>query len=79
MTTEGGTVHFDLAGEPYLAGLCGNCLAQLVHQHEGGLVLHGQVARELHCRKPFEAFTNRQIARADRRRRACARRRSCLT
>ncbi len=62
MTTKLSAVDLNLASKPPLGGLVRHRLAQLVHQDKGGLVLDIEIAAELHADKPFEAFTNRQIA-----------------
>jgi hypothetical protein len=47
MAAEIGAVHFDEVGELHICGLCRHRLAQLVQEHEGGLVLHIEIAGEL--------------------------------
>lgn len=49
MSAKRGTIHFDQALETRLMRLCRHRLAKLVHQNEGRLVLHIQIARKLHC------------------------------
>ena len=47
MAAECGTIQLDGTGEHGVAGLRRHGLAKLVHQHEGGLVLHVEITGEL--------------------------------
>ena len=51
MAAECGTVQLDGTEEHNVAGLRRHGLAQLVHQHEGGLVLHVEITGELDGRE----------------------------
>ncbi len=47
VATERSTVNIDGTGEMQVTNLCCHRLAELVHQHEGGLMLDVEVARKL--------------------------------
>jgi hypothetical protein len=51
MAAERGTVQLHGAGQPGVAGLRRHGLPRLVHQHDGGLVLHVEITGKLHGRQ----------------------------
>jgi hypothetical protein len=56
MAAHIGTIHLDLTGQRRFRALHYGTLANLVHPHEGGLVLHSQAPAHLQADRPLTAL-----------------------